>query len=51
VTVDTLAAAARRLIDPRGLVAVVVADASLVLGPLRDLGWGEVEVVPEDLPG
>jgi hypothetical protein len=44
VTVDTLAAAARRQIDPAAFVAVVVADAALVLGPLRSLDWGEVEV-------
>lgn len=43
VTVDTMAAAARRQIEPGALVAVVVADASIVLGPLRALGWGEVE--------
>ncbi len=44
VTVDSLAATARRQIDPNALAAVVVADASVVLGPLRDLGWCEVEV-------
>jgi zinc protease len=47
VTVDSLAAAARRQIVPEALVAVVVADAAAVLGPLRDLGWGEVEVVAD----
>ncbi|SIO57902.1 Predicted Zn-dependent peptidase [Singulisphaera sp. GP187] len=44
VTVDSLAATARRQIQPSALAAVVVADASVVLGPLRDLGWCEVEV-------
>jgi predicted Zn-dependent peptidase len=45
VTVSTLSAAALRQIHPESLVAVVVADASLVLGPLRELGWCDVELV------
>ncbi len=44
VSVATLSAAAARQVHPEALVAVVVADAATVLGPLGDLGWGEVEV-------
>jgi len=44
VTVDSLAVVARRQIDPNALAIVVVADASLVLEPLRRLGWCPVEV-------
>jgi zinc protease len=47
VTVDSLATVARRQIDPNALAAVVVADASIVLEPLRGLGWCDVEVVAD----
>jgi predicted Zn-dependent peptidase len=47
VTLDTLAAAARRNVHPQSLVAVVVADAALVSAPLLDLGWATVEVIRE----
>ncbi len=43
VSLDTLAAAARRNVDPSSFVMVVVADAGLVAGPLEGLGWGPVE--------
>jgi len=43
VTLASIGAAARRRVDPRGFVAVVVADADLVHGPLEALGWCEVE--------
>ena len=43
MTPETLLAAARRVVDPRGFVAVVVADADLVHGPLEALGWATVE--------
>jgi len=43
VTLASLEAAARRRVDPRGFVAVVVADVDLALGPLEALGWGPVE--------
>jgi predicted Zn-dependent peptidase len=45
VSVASLAAAASRQIDPRALVAVVVADATRVLERLKHLEWAEVEVV------
>ncbi len=52
VTLDTLDAAARRHVDPSRFVAVVVADASLVLKSLESLGWSEVETFNErDEPG
>ena len=47
LTLDQLAEVARRQVRPAELVAVVVADASLVAGPLEGLGWGPVEVVKE----
>ncbi len=43
VTPASLEAAARRHVEPSSFVYVVVADAELVAGPLRDLGWAEVE--------
>ncbi|HEV3168406.1 MAG TPA: pitrilysin family protein, partial [Isosphaeraceae bacterium] len=47
VTVESLVAAATRQIRPRALVAIVVADASLVAAPLERLGWATVEVVDD----
>jgi predicted Zn-dependent peptidase len=44
VTVDSLVAAARRLVRPASFVFVVVADAELVVADLERLGWAEVEV-------
>ncbi|WP_169972988.1 M16 family metallopeptidase [Tautonia rosea] len=43
VSLDSMARAASRRLRPEGLVAVVVADADDVLGPLEALGWGPVE--------
>ena len=43
VSLASLEAAARRRVDPRALVFVVVADADLVAGPLEALGWASVE--------
>jgi zinc protease len=45
VDLAALGRAAERRLRPEGLVAVVVADAGLVLGPLEGLGWGPVERV------
>jgi zinc protease len=45
VSLDSMARAASRRLHPEGLVAVVVADANDVLGPLEALGWGPVERV------
>ncbi len=43
VTLDSLDSAARRHVDPSRFVAVIVADAGQVRGPLESLGWAEVE--------
>jgi predicted Zn-dependent peptidase len=45
VDLAALCRAAERRLRPEGLVAVVVADANQVLGPLEALGWGTVERV------
>ncbi|MEW4570170.1 pitrilysin family protein [Tautonia sp. JC769] len=45
VSLDSMARAAARRLHPEGLVAVVVADADDVLGPLEALGWGPVDRV------
>ena len=39
----SMEAAARRRVDPRAFVFVIVADADLVAGPLEALGWAPVE--------
>ncbi len=43
VTIPSMLAAARLHIRPGSLVAVVVADAEQVSGPLEHLGWGPIE--------
>jgi len=43
--VDALRRAATRLVRPQALCVVVVADAAMVAGPLRGLGWAEVTVL------
>lgn len=43
VELDRLAAVASRRLRPESLVAVIVADAEEVAGPLERLGWAEVE--------
>jgi zinc protease len=48
VTLDSLTAAAPRLIQPEGLVFVVVADAEIVAGPLHHLDWASVERVSDE---
>jgi zinc protease len=45
VTVSSLMATAGRQIRPEELVAVVVADADAVAGPLEKLTWGELELI------
>lgn len=45
VSISSLMDAAGRLVRPEALVAVVVADASQVRGPLEGLEWANVEVV------
>ncbi|MGE3819664.1 MAG: M16 family metallopeptidase [Isosphaeraceae bacterium] len=45
VTVQSLREAADRLINPDAMVTVVVADAAVVLEPLRKLEWAEVTVL------
>ena len=47
VSVESLAAAARRQIHPGALVVVVVADLSLVRAPLQRLDWAELEVISD----
>jgi predicted Zn-dependent peptidase len=47
VSLDSMLAAARKHIDPAGLVAVVVADADSVASGLERLGWAEVERIDE----
>ena len=47
VSVSSLVDVASRHVRPEALVAVVVADASQVLGPLEGLGWAKVEVVAD----
>ena len=50
VDLDSLAAVGARHLRPDSLLAVVVADADQVIGPLQDLGWSAVErVEPETL--
>ena len=44
IDLGSLSSAAGRHILPQGLVAVVVADASQVLGQLDGLGWAPVEL-------
>ncbi len=51
VHVEGLAEAARRQVHPELLVAVVVADAELVEGPLARLGWGTVERLADEAQG
>ncbi len=43
VNLASMEAAARRRVDPRAFVFVIVADADLVAGPLEALGWAPVE--------
>lgn len=45
VTADAVLAAARAHLDPDGASIVLVGDAAVVAGPLRDAGLGEVEIV------
>jgi predicted Zn-dependent peptidase len=45
VTLDSMASAASRNLRPESLVAVVVADLSLVEEPLRKLEWAEVQIL------
>ena len=50
VDLDSIAEAGARHLRPDSLLAVVVADADQVIGPLQDLAWGAVErVEPEAL--
>jgi zinc protease len=46
VTAETALAAGREAIRPHELVVVVAGDAKTIQGPLEDLGFGPVEVVP-----
>jgi zinc protease len=46
VTAETALAAGRDTLRPNELVVVVVGDAKGIRGPLEDLGFGPVEVVP-----
>lgn len=48
VTADAVLAAARTHLDPDGASIVLVGDAAVVAGPLRDAGLGEVEIVDAD---
>jgi len=47
VDLDSVVAAASRRITPSALVAVVVADAEQVQGPLEKLSWAEVELIED----
>ncbi len=46
-TAESLLESARANLDPDALVAVVVGQANSLLGPLRDLGWCEIETFDE----
>jgi zinc protease len=48
VSVASLSATAARQIRPGSLIAVVVADASVVSGSLEELGWGPLERVSDN---
>ncbi|QVQ54180.1 insulinase family protein [Spiractinospora alimapuensis] len=48
LTVEDLDRAARELLRPREQVAVVVGDAASIAEPLRDIGFGPVEVHEAD---
>lgn len=50
LTEESLNTAARELLHPTDMVAVIAGDAEQIAGPLRDIGFGPVEVrQPEEL--
>ena len=48
MTTASLVEVGRRQLRPGGMVAVVVADASLVAEDLRRLGWTSLEILGEE---
>jgi zinc protease len=49
VTTDEVLAAASAHLHPDSAVVAIVGDAAKIVGPLRDLGLGEVEVVEDEI--
>ena len=47
MSVESLHAVAARQLHPESLVAVVVADAATVAGPLARIDWAEVTIVKD----
>ncbi|HXP59106.1 MAG TPA: insulinase family protein, partial [Dongiaceae bacterium] len=48
LTVGDLEAAAKELVHPDQLVWVVVGDRSKIEPPVRELGWGEIQILDAD---
>ena len=48
LTVDNVTKAAQKAVHPDGLVWVVVGDRAKIEAPVRELGWGEIQLLDGD---